>query len=140
MSHYNYLHALAGGMLIGLASLIAAALSGKIPGISGVFGRLLVPGTRDKMWRFLFLIGLIGGATASFMVWDSAAMFRPMRSLGVMAVAGLLVGFGTRIGGGCTSGHGVCGVGTGAKDSIVATCVFVAVAMVTVLVCNRFSL
>jgi uncharacterized membrane protein YedE/YeeE len=139
MNHYTYLHALIGGMLIGLASLIAAVLSGKIPGISGVFGRLLVPGTPDKMWRFLFLMGLIGGAALSFGLWESAALFRPMRSLAMMAVAGLLVGFGTRVGGGCTSGHGVCGVGTGAKDSIAATVIFVAVAMMTVLVFNRLS-
>jgi uncharacterized membrane protein YedE/YeeE len=140
MSHYSYWHAMAGGILIGVASLIAAALTGKIPGISGVFGRLLVPGTPDRMWRVLFLMGLIGGAAVSFAFWDSAALFRPMRSLGVMAVAGLLVGFGTRLGGGCTSGHGVCGVGTGAKDSIAATCIFVGVAMVTVLLYNRLNL
>lgn len=146
MNHYTYLHALFGGVLIGLASLIAAALSGKVPGISGVFGRLLVPvragradAYADKEWRVLFLMGLIGGAAMSFLLWDSAALFRPMRSLGVMAVAGLLVGFGTRLGGGCTSGHGVCGVGTGAKDSIAATLIFVGVAMATVLLYNRLS-
>ena len=111
MNHYTLLHALVGGILIGLASLIATVLSGKIPGISGVFGRLLVPSTRDKRWRTVFLIGLISGAAVSFTLWESAALFRPMRSLGMMAIAGLLVGFGTRLGGGCTSGHGVCGVG-----------------------------
>ncbi|HJY20249.1 MAG TPA: hypothetical protein VJ278_03585, partial [Chthoniobacterales bacterium] len=63
--------------------------------------------------------------------------FRPMRPLAVMGVAGFIVGFGTRLGGGCTSGHGVCGVGTGAKDSIAATLIFVVVAMVTVLIYNR---
>ena len=145
MSHYTYWHALGGGILIGLASLIAAASTGKIPGISGVFGRLLVPvrvaradAYSDKTWRFLFLIGLIGGAAMSFLLWESAALFRPSRPLSVVAVAGVLVGFGTRLGGGCTSGHGVCGVGSGAKDSIVATCVFVGVAMVTVFVYNHF--
>ena len=137
MDHYTYLHALVGGCLIGLASLIATVLSGKIPGISGVFGRLLVPGTPDKTWRLVFLIGLIGGAALSFSLWDSAALFRPMRPLWMMAVAGLLVGFGTRLGGGCTSGHGVCGVGMGAKGSIVATFIFVAVGMITVFVYNR---
>jgi uncharacterized protein len=137
MGDYTLWHALTGGILIGLASLIATALSGKIPGISGVFGRLLVPATPDKKWRLLFLLGLIGGAALSFLLWDSAALFRPMRPLAVMGVAGLLVGFGTRIGGGCTSGHGVCGVGTGAKDSIAATLIFVGVAMVTVLIYNR---
>jgi len=62
MGDYTLWHALTGGILIGLASLIATALGGKIPGISGVFGRLLVPATPDKKWRFLFLVGLIGGA------------------------------------------------------------------------------
>lgn len=167
MNHYSLLHALVGGMLIGFASLAAAAWSGKVPGISGVFGRLLVPssyrgaglrrtgpssqtsgltgpvcqdyGVTDKAWRFLFLIGLIGGAAVSFLLWESAALFRPIRPLAVVAVAGLLVGFGTRLGGGCTSGHGVCGVGVGAEDSIAATFIFVAVAMVTVLFYNRFN-
>ena len=137
MHEYTLWHALIGGILIGLASLLATALSGKIPGISGVFGRLLVPATPDKRWRILFLLGLIGGAALSFLLWDSAAIFRPMRPLAVMAAAGLIVGFGTRLGGGCTSGHGVCGVGTGAKDSIAATLIFVVVAMVTVLIYNR---
>ena len=137
MDHYTLCHALIGGILIGFASLLATALSGKIPGISGVFGRLLIPATPDKKWRSLFLLGLIGGAALSFLLWDSAAIFRPMRPLAVMAAAGLIVGFGTRLGGGCTSGHGVCGVGTGAKDSIAATLIFVVVAMVTVLIYNR---
>ena len=93
MDHYTLWNALIGGVLIGLASLLATALSGKIPGISGVFGRLLVAATPDKEWRFLFLLGLIGGASLSFLLWDSAAIFRPMRPLAVMGVAGLLVGF-----------------------------------------------
>jgi uncharacterized membrane protein YedE/YeeE len=137
MTHYTYWHSLVGGCLIGLASVIAAILTGKVPGISGVFGRLLVPKTPDKVWRLVFLVGLIGGAALCFRVWPIAALYRPMRPLAVMAIAGLLVGLGTRLGGGCTSGHGVCGVGTAQKDSIVATCVFVAVAMITVLLYNR---
>lgn len=150
MNHYTLLNSLIGGILIGLASLLATIMSGKIPGISGVFGRLLVPATPDppsvaaatygvagKTWRVVFLVGLIGGAALSFALWQSAALFRPMRPLGVMAIAGLLVGFGTRLGGGCTSGHGVCGVGMGAKDSIAATLIFMAAAMVTVFIYNR---
>ena len=137
MHEYTLWHALIGGILIGLASLLATALSGKIPGISGVFGRLLVPATPDKRWRSLFLLGLIVGAALSFLLWDSAAIFRPMRPLAVVGVAGLIVGFGTRLGGGCTSGYGVCGVGTGAKASIAATLIFVVVAIVTVLIYNR---
>src|SRR5687768_2404465 len=132
MSDYTLLHALIGGILIGVASLMAAFLSGKVPGISGVFGRLFLPGTPDRPWRVVFLMGLIGGAALSFLLWESAALFRPMRPLGVMAAAGLLVGFGTRLGKGCTSGHGVCGVASGAKDSIAATMIFVGVAMVKI--------
>ena len=139
MADYTLWHALTGGILIGLGSLLATALSGKIPGISGVFGRLLIPATPDKKWRFLFLLGLIGGAALSFLLWDSAALFRPMRPLVVMGLAGLLVGLGTRIGGGCTSGHGVCGVGMGAKDSIAATLIFMATAVLTVLIYNRVA-
>src|SRR5436853_7290837 len=134
MADYALWHALTGGILIGLGSLLATALSGKIPGISGVFGRLLSPAMPDKKWRFLFLLGLIGGAALSFLVWDSAALFRPIRPLVVMGLAGLLVGLGTRIGGGCTSGHGVCGVGTGAKDSIAATLIFIVTAMMIVFI------
>ena len=150
MPYYTLWHALVGGILIGLASLFATVLSGKIPGISGVFGRLLLVakphshsqryGETDKTWRAVFLFGLIGGATVSFTLWQSAALFRPMRPLVVIAIAGLLVGFGTRLGGGCTSGHGVCGVGMGAKDSIAATLIFVAMAMVTVYIYNRVAL
>jgi len=140
MNHYTLLNPLIGGILIGLASLLATVLSGKVPGISGAFGRLLVPATPDKVWRALFLLGLIGGAALCFALWQSAALYRPMRPLVVTAVAGLLVGLGTRIGGGCTSGHGVCGVGMGAKDSIAATVIFVGTAMMTVFIYNRLSL
>jgi uncharacterized membrane protein YedE/YeeE len=138
--HYTLVNPVIGGILIGLASLLATVLSGKIPGISGVFGRLLVPATSDKNWRVVFLLGLIGGAALSFALWQSAELFRPMRPLVIMAIAGLLVGFGTRLGGGCTSGHGVCGVGMGAKDSIAATIIFVAVGMVTVFIYHQVNL
>jgi len=140
MHHYTFWQALAAGILIGLASLLATVLSGKIPGISGVFGRLLVAATPDKTWRAIFLVGLIGGAALSFALWQSAALFRPMRPLVVMAIAGLLVGFGTRLSGGCTSGHGVCGVGMGAKDSIAATLIFMVTAMMIVFIYNRVVL
>jgi len=112
-----------------------------------VFSRIRVAATPDppsrhygataKTWPTVFLFGLNGGAALSFALWQSAALFRPMRPLVVMAIAGLLVGFGTRLGGGCTSGHGVCGVGMGAKDSISATLIFLATAMVTVFIYNR---
>ena len=134
MSHYTFVNAVIGGILIGAASLLATALSGKIPGISGVFGRLFVPATPDKAWRVVFLLALIGGAAMVLVLSPAAALFRPIRPLGVVVLAGLLVGFGTRLGRGCTSGHGVCGVGTGAKDSILATLIFIVAAMATVFI------
>src|SRR6187200_1565393 len=133
----SYVHGLIGGVLIGFASLIATVLSGKIPGISGLVGRLLVQTTPDKSWRFVFLVGLIGGAALSFSLWESAALFRPMRPLAVTGIAGLLVGFGTRLGGGCTSGHGVCGVGRGSKSAFIVTLVFIAGGVATVWVVSH---
>lgn len=120
-----------GGALIGAASLLAAAVSGKIPGVSGIFEKALFP-VGDALWRWLFVGGLILGAALAFRTFPPAAAFHPAGPLWVHAVAGLLVGFGTRLGGGCTSGHGICGIGLGARDSLVATLIFMASAMLTV--------
>lgn len=137
----SYLFGLVGGILIGLASLIAFAVTGKIPGISGVFGRLFAPQTNDRPWRLIFLVGLILGAGIAFAVSSHAAEFQTAgRSLAFFAVAGILVGLGTRIGGGCTSGHGVCGVGRGSADSIVATSTFIVFGMLTVWLLRHFAL
>ena len=136
---YSLWHALVGGVLIGLASFLAALATGKIPGVSGVFGRLFRPKPGDFLWRVVMLAGLVGGAALAFVSVESAAVFRPQESLGVMGVAGLLVGLGTRVGGGCTSGHGVCGVGLGARDSMIATLTFMATAVVTAWVIGVIS-
>ncbi|CAN5470849.1 YeeE/YedE family protein [soil metagenome] len=135
---YTYWNALAGGVLIGLASFIATAVTGKIPGISGLFGRLFRPKPGDTLWRVVFLVAMVGGAACAMAAFEPAAIYRPVRALPAMAVAGLLVGVGTRVGGGCTSGHGVCGTGLGARDSMVATGVFMAVAIATVFVAKSF--
>ncbi|MBK1856004.1 YeeE/YedE family protein [Verrucomicrobiaceae bacterium 5K15] len=129
---YTIYHALAGGVLIGLASFLASFVTGKIPGISGVCARLLIPATPDKLWRLTFMIGLIAGAGIAFSSLSAAAIYRPQSSVWVTALAALLVGIGTRVGGGCTSGHGVCGIGLGAKDSLIATCTFMAFGILTV--------
>lgn len=126
----KYLLALLGGVMIGGASLIASAATGKIPGISGLFGRLFLFRPGDTVWRLVFLLGLIAGAAAVFAIFHPG--YHPVASLPVAAVAGLLVGLGTRLGGGCTSGHGICGIGLGTKDSFVATLAFMAVGMITV--------
>ena len=130
-----WLHGLAGGVLIGLASILALAATGKVPGLSGVVARLLKPTPGDTAWRVLFLIGLICGAGITFASYAPSTTFRlpEGRTLPVLAIAGLIVGYGTRLGGGCTSGHGVCGCGSGARDSIVATLTFMVAGAVTVL-------
>ncbi len=130
----SYFYGFAGGCLIGLGSLIALIATGKIPGISGIFGRVLRPKQGDIAWRWIFLAGLIAGAVILFAANEHASIFRVPegRNLIVYGIAGLLVGFGTRLGRGCTSGHGVCGIGFGFKESIVATLVFMAAGFVTV--------
>jgi len=125
-----------GGCLIGLGSLLGLAVSGKVPGISGVFARLLKRATPDKPWRILFLAGLIAGAFLVFCLGNPTHSVPGGRTWPVYVAGGLLVGFGTRIGGGCTSGHGVCGIGAGARDSLVATLVFMTVGAATVAAWN----
>jgi uncharacterized protein len=138
-SPYGYGHAFFGGTLIGLASLLAIIASGTIPGISGIFSRFLRNPVADGGWRILFLFGLIAGAGLLFATVDSASTYRPVGSLASVAVAGILVGFGTRLGGGCTSGHGICGIGMGSRNSIVATMVFMAAGIVTVFVAHHLG-
>ena len=133
MSHeHTYLMALLGGVLIGCGSAAATAATGRIPGISGVVGRLLRPSEGDVSWRILFLVGLMGGAAIAFGLVSPTSTFSLVRPLWIMAPAGLMVGFGTRMCGGCTSGHGVCGIGLGGRDSLLATAIFVTAGMLTV--------
>lgn len=134
----SWSHGIAGGLLIGLGSILALAATGKVPGISGVVARLLKPAPGDIAWRALFLIGLIAGAAITFSAYPASTLFRlpEGRTLPVYAIAGLIVGFGTRLGGGCTSGHGVCGCGSGARDSMVATITFMIAGAATVFLWN----
>ena len=132
----TWLHGLSGGILIGLGSILALAATGKVPGISGIVARMLKPTPGDIAWRGLFLVGLLAGAAITFACYEPARLFRipDGRTLPVYAIAGLIVGFGTRLGGGCTSGHGVCGIRSGARDSIIATITFMAAGMLTVFI------
>jgi len=137
---HPWLNALCGGALIGLASLLAAAASGKIPGISGIFSRLLRPRLGPNAWRLVFLFGLLAGAALAIALLPAAPVYRPSRSLFAFALAGLLVGFGTRLSGGCTSGHGVCGLGLGSKSALAATLAFMAAGFVTVFLFHHTGL
>ena len=123
--------ALAGGLLIGLAAALFVLLNGRIAGISGVLGGLIVPMRRDVAWRVAFLAGLL----AAPLVWLQVAELPEARvdaGTGLLIAAGILVGVGTRYGAGCTSGHGVCGLSRLSPRALVATLVFMAAGMVTV--------
>ena len=129
---FSWLPALAGGIMIGTASALLMAFNGRVAGISGILGGLLSRWSQDQWWRLTFLLGLVlGGGTAFY--WAPEA-FIDITENGTMQVlaAGLLVGLGTRIGSGCTSGHGVCGIGRLSIRSLVATLVFVGSGMLTV--------
>ena len=124
---------LLGGALIGLAASLLLLSNGRVAGISGIVGGLLGSERTEWRWRAFFVAGLVlvGGVARAAFPDAIGAIATP---LPVLAFAGLLVGFGTRLGGGCTSGHGVCGISRGAPRSFVATGTFMAVAGLVVLV------
>ena len=125
--------ALAGGALVGLAASLFILLNGRIAGISGILGGLLRPIKGDILWRAAF----IGGMVLAPAVWRLFAELPPLQidaSYPVLIVAGLLVGASTRFGGGCTSGHGVCGISRMSLRSITATMSFMATGFITVYV------
>jgi uncharacterized protein len=130
MSEFTPLSALFGGALIGLGALLLLWVNGRIAGVSNLIGGLLFPAAGERAWRALFLGALIAvGAVASWLFPGVIGASRP--SLALLGVAGLLVGFGTRLGSGCTSGHGVCGVARLSRRSLAATAVFVATGIAT---------
>lgn len=128
---HPFLAALIGGLLIGLASALLLVGLGRIAGISGILGSALR--FDGGAWRWLFLIGLPLGASVVAR-WMVPVELTITPSSTLLVAGGLLVGFGTRLGNGCTSGHGVCGVSRGSKRSITATAVFMIVAAGTVFV------
>ncbi|USD42726.1 YeeE/YedE family protein [Vibrio sp. SCSIO 43135] len=123
-----------GGILLGVSAVLLLLVNGKVAGISGVINGLLAPKSGDYAWRLLFVLGMVSGGVLSVMMLGIDAPSTQSSSLLALSLAGLLVGFGTRMGNGCTSGHGICGIGRLSKRSIVATCVFMAVAALTVFI------
>lgn len=132
MAPFDPVSALVGGVMIGLAATLLLAGSGRVAGISGILGGALERPRGDTAWRWLFLGGLLAGAALH--QWLEPAAVEPRSGFPAWAliVAGGLVGVGTRVGNGCTSGHGVCGLARLSPRSAVATVVFVAVAMAVV--------
>ena len=124
---------LVGGILIGLAVVMLLLLDGRVAGISGIVGGLLRPSPGEWQWQALFVAGLLAGGLLARVV-SRGAVGPIVTPLPILAIAGLLVGFGTALSKGCTSGHGVCGVSRAAPRSIVATATFMCVAAFVVFV------
>jgi len=130
-THFTPWAALAGGVLLGLASALFVLLNGRILGISGIVGGLLRPRAGDMGWRLAFLLGML---VAPGLYWLVVGPTQPRidANWGMVVIAGLLVGVGTRYGSGCTSGHGVCGLSRMSPRSLVATLAFMGTGFVTV--------
>ncbi|NUW69699.1 YeeE/YedE family protein [Vibrio coralliilyticus] len=123
---------LIGGAFLGLSATILLMINGKVAGISGIVNGVLSPKRNDLFWRLLFLSGMVLGGALSVIVIGVEIPSTESIPTFILIIAGLLVGFGTRLGNGCTSGHGICGVGRLSFRSIVATAIFMVVAALTV--------
>jgi uncharacterized membrane protein YedE/YeeE len=132
-AHFTPVASLVGGLLIGLASALLWILNGRVAGITGIVGELYRRTPGESRWRIAFIAGLLGGGAVMHLL-RPASFGLPHGGTGTLIVAGLLVGYGTRLGNGCTSGHGLCGVSRLSPRSIAATCIFMAVGMATVFV------
>ena len=132
MANFTPISAAIGGALIGLAAALLMLTTGRIAGISGIFGGCLDFGTGDKGWRVAFIAGLILAPLTGSLLGVPVPIPDMPASWVVIVAAGLLVGFGTKLGSGCTSGHGVCGIARLSPRSIAATFIFMGVAIVVV--------
>ena len=131
MTDFTPWSGLAGGLMIGAAAVLLLMFNGRIAGISGIVGGLL---GADRAWRVAFLAGLVAGPFLGALFAGRFPAVSITDSVPLLIVAGLLVGFGTRLGSGCTSGHGVCGLARLSPRSLVATILFIAVAGATTFV------
>ncbi len=131
---HDFVLATLGGAIMGVASATLLVMNGRILGISGVLGGALKVRTSEAHWRWAFVAGMLIAGAAVAAVWPEAFANTQPRTLGISLMAGVLVGVGTQLGSGCTSGHGICGIGRLSKRSMVATGVFMAAGAVTVVV------
>jgi uncharacterized membrane protein YedE/YeeE len=132
-TEFTPISATVGGVLIGLSAVLLMTMIGRIAGVSGIVGSLLPPRpAADWGWRAAFIIGLMGGPLVVALAAGTPPPIQFPMGVGIMAVAGFLVGIGTMLGSGCTSGHGVCGIARRSARSLVATAVFMATAIVVV--------
>ena len=135
-AHFTPWASLIGGIVLGLASAIFILFNGRILGISGILGGLMSPRAGDIGWRVSFFLGMAAAPTVFALLAPAGLLSAPRidASYGLIVVAGLLVGLGTRYGSGCTSGHGVCGLSRLSPRSLVATLTFMGAGFATVFV------
>jgi uncharacterized protein len=132
MANFTPISAAIGGALIGLAAVLLMRFNGRIAGVTGIMDGLINPRSDDRLWRLTFVVGLIAAPLSAAFVGYPVALPQMPGSIVVIAVAGLLVGFGTRLSNGCTSGHGICGIARLSPRSIIATMVFMVAAIAVV--------
>ena len=132
-AHFTPWASLAGGVLIGIAAAMLVLLNGRVAGISGIVGGLLRPARGNIAWRAAFVLGLVG-APLVYTLFAALPRVQIEASFGALIAAGLLVGIGTRVGSGCTSGHGVCGLSRLSPRSLAATLTFMGAGFATVFV------
>lgn len=139
MTEFSPLTALLGGALIGVASTLLLWLNGRVAGISGILGGIFVPHANEFGWRLAFTLGLVGGGIIMALLDPTSIVYDLQRPTWMLIAAGLLVGFGTRLGNGCTSGHGVCGLSRLSKRSLASVLTFMLSGAVVVLVVRMLS-
>jgi uncharacterized membrane protein YedE/YeeE len=137
VEHFTPLASLIGGAMIGLAASLLLLGDGRIAGISGIVGGLLNRSAGDTAWRVFFIAGLLVGGLGLRVVDPTLLRMDLDRSAGALVTGGLLVGFGTALGNGCTSGHGVCGLSRGSPRSFVATLTFLATGLLMATLVGR---
>ncbi len=132
MANITPISAAIGGALIGLSAVLLMLFNGRIAGITGIAAGILDPLSSDRGWRGTFVVGLIAAPLSAALLGYSLPIVQMPPSYITIAVAGLLVGFGTRLSNGCTSGHGICGIARLSPRSIVATAIFMVAAIIVV--------
>ncbi len=134
MENFTPYSSLAGGMLIGLSATIMLLFNGRVTGISGMLSELFYPKPGEWLWRLVFLLGMMAGAGLFVFISPDSFTARTDFPMGLLIAGGFLVGFGTKMGNGCTSGHGICGIARLSPRSLIATMTFMISGGVTVFI------
>jgi uncharacterized membrane protein YedE/YeeE len=140
MAEANFIGGIIGGALIGVAAVLLLLFNGRIAGISGIVGGIFSDNSvAERLWRAVFVVGIVCGAALYSLIFGAPSI-QMQTNTPILIVAGLLVGFGTRLGSGCTSGHGVCGLARRSPRSLAATMTFILFGALTVFLMRHLSL